>query len=386
MSKYRKKFAPTKDGFQEVWDSMQDPTIEQIIAGVQAHKPTKAQLLEKIKYFRDSRSTIDIELNRLAEYSEDYNKLWAAKNIYHFGTTEALHNRTKSQCKRWSDMLELTSPRYNKNAVPEGVEQTVFKASYLTKKTYELDIWGPASYGTIIYDLKEELDFIVSHLGEGEQLCKDTIAREQEIDNDPEQKKQLYERQYREEEERNQETIDDYCNGGNISDRNVLYQKMLEYDDHNDFINDYFHGPSTSQFSRFVVVDSTMKALQRNVSPKARRLLGNDINKIMRIDHAIDHLDQLLDVKPSGQFEPLSIVQCIRWCEVLPSTRKHRDNERIFYEEYLKSNYHGTHTWPAWNTVFTHRQSMGDDEHQRKLDAASFDKKFKDICCKEDAE
>ena len=158
---------------------------------------------------------------------------------------------------------------------------------------------------------------------------------------------------------------------------------MLEYDDRNDFINDNFHGPSTSQFSRFVVVDATMNALKRNVSPVARRLLGNDINKIMRIDHAIDHLDQLLDVKPSGQFEPLSIVQCIRWCEVLPSTRKHRDNERIFYEDYLKPNYQGTHTWPAWNTVFTHRQSMGNDERQRKLDAASFDKKFKDFMGRE---
>lgn len=277
-------------------------------------------------------------------------------------------------------MLELTSPRYNKNAVPQGVEQSVYESSYLTKKPYELDLWGPASYGTILYDLKEELDFIVSHLGEGEQLCKDTMAREEEIDNDPEQKKQLYERQYREEEERNQDTIDDYCNGGNICDRNELYQKMLEYDDRDGFINDNFHGPSTSQFSRFVVVDSTMNALQRNVSPKARRLLGNDINKILLVNHAIDNLDKLLDVKPSGQFKPLDIVQFIRWCEVLPSTRKHRDNERIFYEEYLKSNYHGTHTWPAWNTVFTHRQSMGDDEHQRKLDAASFDKKFKTVC------
>ena len=101
-------------------------------------------------------------------------------------------------------MLELTSPRYKKNAVPQGVEQSVYKASYLTKKPYELDLWGPASYGTIIYELKEELDFIVSHLGEGEQLCKDTMAREEEIDNDPVQKKQLYEKQYREEEERNQ--------------------------------------------------------------------------------------------------------------------------------------------------------------------------------------
>ena len=80
MSKYRKKFSPTKDGFQEVWDSMQDPTIEQVMAGVQAHKPTKEQLLEKIKYFRNSRSTIDIELNRLANYSEDYNKLLTIAN------------------------------------------------------------------------------------------------------------------------------------------------------------------------------------------------------------------------------------------------------------------------------------------------------------------
>lgn len=386
MSRYKKTFEPTKDGFQEVWDSMQDPTIEQLMAGIQAHRPTREQLLEKIRYFRNSRSTIDIELNRLADYSEDYNELWAAKNIYHFGTTEALQNRTKSQCKRWAEMLELTSPRFNRKAAPQGVEQSVYKASYLTKKPLELDIWGPASYGTIIYDLKEELDFIISHLEDGEQLCKDTLAREEEIDNDPDQKKQLYERQYREEEERNQETIDEYCNDGNISDRNTLYQKMLEYDDRNDFINDNFHGPSTSQFSRFVVVDSTMNALKRNVSPVAKRLLGNDINKIMQVNHAIEHLDQLLDIKPGGQFDPVSIVQCIRWCEVLPSALSHRDNERVFYEDYLKPNYHGAHKWPAWTTVFTNRKSMGDDEHQIKLDAASFDKKYKEVCGKDDTE
>ncbi len=386
MSRYKKKFEPTKDGFQEVWDSMQDPTIEQLMAGIQAHRPTREQLLEKIRYFRNSRSTIDIELNRLADYSEDYNELWAAKNIYHFGTTEALQNRTKSQCKRWAEMLELTSPRFNRKAAPQGVEQSVYKASYLTKKPLELDIWGPASYGTIIYDLKEELDFIISHLEDGEQLCKDTLAREEEIDNDPDQKKQLYERQYREEEERNQETIEEYCNDGNISDRNTLYQKMLEYDDRNDFINDNFHGPTTSQFSRFVVVDSTMNALNRNVSPVARRLLGNDINKIMQVNHAIEHLDQLLDIKSGGQFNPVSIVQCIRWCEVLPSALSHRDNERVFYEDYLKPSYHGTHKWPAWTTVFTNRKSMGDDEHQIKLDAASFDKKYKEVCGKDDTE
>ena len=96
-----------------------------------------------------------------------------------------------------------------------------------------------------------------------------------------------------------------------------------------------------------------MNALKRNVPPLARRLLGKDDDKILQVNHAIDNLDQLLGIKPGGQFDPLSIVQCIRWCEVIPSTRKHRDNERLFYEEYLKPNYHGIYTWPAWNTVFT---------------------------------
>ena len=59
-----------------------------------------------------------------------------------------------------------------------------------------------------------------------------------------------------------------------------------------------------------------MKALNKNVPPLAKCLLGNNDNKIMLVNYAIEHLDQLLGVKPGGQFEPLDIVQFIRWCEV----------------------------------------------------------------------
>lgn len=380
MSNYRKKFAPTKDGFQEVWDSMQDPSIEQVIAGIQAKKPTKEELLEKIKYFRNSRSTLDIELYRLSDYAVDYNSLYAAKNIYHFGTTEGLQNRTKSQCKRWSEMLEFTSPRYNKKAAPPGVEQTVYKASYLTHKPYELDLWGPASYGTLIYDLKTELDFIVSHMEEGEHMCQDVMVQEELINKDPERKKQLYEKQYREEEERNQDTIDDYCQAGNVSVDNQLYKKMLDYENREEFVNDNFHGPSTSQFARFVIIDSTLYALEQNISPIEKRLLGDDFGKIKRVRDAIAHLDILLNVKSDGQFDSISIVQFISWCAVLPSIKSHHDNEHDFYEKYLKQNYTGQHTWPAWNTVFNRRKTVGLDVNQRRLDGASFQSVFSKKC------
>jgi len=377
MSGYRKKFEPTKDGFQEVWDSMQDPTIEQVMAGIQMKKPTKEQLLQKIKYFRESRSLLEIELYHLSDYASDYNNKYAAKNLYSFGVTEGLQNRTKSQCKRWSEMLELTSPRYKKSAVPPGVEQSVYQASYLTHKPYEQDMWGPASYGTLVYDLKTELDFIVSRMDNGEHLCKDVIAREEEIDNDPILKKQLYEKQYREEEERNSETISAYCNEGRINTDHPVYQKMLSYDNREVFVNENLHKFRDSEYARFVIIDSTQNALGMNITPIEKRLLGNDFDKISRVRDAITNLNHLLDVKPSGQFDPISIVQCIRWCGILPSTKKHHDNEHDFYEKYLKPNYKGNHTWPAWNTIFTCRKTIGCSTQQIKLDASSFDTKYK---------
>ena len=360
---------------------MQDPTIEQLMAGIQSKKGlSREKLLEKIAYFRNSRSTIDIELNRLAVYAEDYNEVWAAKNTYNFGTTEALQNRTKSQCKRWSEMLELTSPRYRASAASPGKEQTVYKASYLTKTSYELDLWGPASYGTLIYELKEELDFIVDHMEDGEHLCKDVIKQEAAIDQDPEYKKELFERQYRAEFERSSETIERYCKEGFVNTSSPLYQRMLTFENRDDFINNDFHKRSSSQFSDFVITDATVKLQEREISPIERRLLGDDFEKICRVRSALEHADELLGVKPGGQFEPLDIIECIRWCDVLPSTKQHKDNEHEFYEKYMKLMYKGTHTWPAWPTVFNHRKSLGDTAVQRRLDAQSFNKKFQLIC------
>jgi hypothetical protein len=221
---------------------------------------------------------------------------------------------------------------------------------------------------------------------DGEHMCQDVMAQEEEINSDPNRKKLLYEKQYREEEERNQESIDDYCREGNICADNPLYKRMLDYETRDEFINDNFHGPSTSQFARYVIVDSTLKSLQTDITPLEKRLLGFDFEKVLRVRRAIENLDTLLEVKKSGQFESLAIVQFIRWCDILPSTKSHHDNEHDFYEKYLKPGYNGHHTWPAWNTVFTNRKAVGYDELQRRLDAASFERKYKEVCGVEKSE
>ena len=379
---YKDKVAPTKDGFQELWDSQQDPTIEQVMIGIQSNKTKRKQLLEIIRYFRDSHSILDIELDRYAEYTSDYNDKYAVSHQYNLGTTQALMNRTQSQNKRWREMLKITAPRYNKNAKPEGVEQSLYEASYLThnNQPYEADIWGPASYGTLVYDLHDELTFIIDHLEEGKRMTQSVMSKEELIDQDPEWKEQLFNDQYMKVEEKMADTIESYSKKGIVNTDNPFYKKMLSYDDPKEGISNNFHKPSETQFSDFVVTTATLKLLRQEISPLEHRMLGDNIDHIRLVRMAMEHVDELLTVKPGGQYDSTDIVSLIYWCEVRPSTRNHKDNEREFYERFIKSTAKATHSWPAWNTVFTRRKTIGTSPEQRRAESSAFDRTFEAVC------
>ena len=85
---YREKIAPTRDGFQELWDSFQEPTIEMLMAGIQSRKTTAEQLLKITGEMRSSHTLLDKELYRLGTLSRDYNEKWAPKKTYQYGVTE----------------------------------------------------------------------------------------------------------------------------------------------------------------------------------------------------------------------------------------------------------------------------------------------------------
>lgn len=379
---YKEKIDPTREGFQELWDSMQDPSIEQVMIGIQSNKTKRKKLLETIQYFRNSRSTLDIELDRYAEFTKDYNDKYATSQTYDLGTTEVLMSRTQSQNKRWREMLKITAPRYSKTAKPDGMEQSLYEASYLTHNSqpYEQDIWGPASYGTLVYDLHEELTFIINHLEDGKRMTQSTLKKEELIDQDPEWKEQLYYDQYRAVEEKAADTIERYSKAGIINTDTPLYQEMLKYDDPKIGISKNFHKRSETQFVDYVVTSSTLKILQQDISPLEHRLLGDDFDKIQLVRMAMEHVDELLGVKPGGSYGCPDIVKMLSWCDVLPSTKKHKDNEHVFYEKYMKAMAKATHRWPAWNTVFSCRNTIGISARQKELDSADFDRKFEEVC------
>lgn len=211
-------------------------------------------------------------------------------------------------------------------------------------------------------------------------MTQDVMAKEELIDQDPEWKELLFNDQFTKIEEKMADTIERYSQAGVVNTDSPFYKKMLSYDNQKEGISQNFHKPSETQFSDFVVATATLKLLKQDISPLEHRLLGDNIDHIRLVRLAMEHIDELLSLKPGGQYESIDIVSFIYWCEVRPSIRKHKDNERVFYERYIKPTAKAAHSWPAWNTVFTRRNTIGRSVEQRRAESIVFDRKIAAIC------
>ena len=348
---YKDKLDPTIDGFQELWNSMQNPTIERLIAGIQSKRTKPEHILKLTRELRDSHSILDSELYRLGTFAQDYNSLWATNQTYDFGTTGQLQKKTQSQAKRWRDLCKMTAPRYRATLKDASEPQSLYDATYLNHRPYEQDLWGPASYGTLITDLYDELCVIVDHLDEGKRLCEDVLEKEELIDNDPDWKEELYDTQYRVAEEDLREDIEKHYHDNLVDTDNPMYQKMMTYPSERDFKSGEFHKRNKRQFYAHVITMSTLKMQENQVNPTENLLWGDNFEKIKLVRFAVIHADQLLKAKPGGKFDSDSIVEMLKWCDVQPSTKRHKDNEHILFN-YIVQNYNGIHRWPAWSNVF----------------------------------
>jgi len=384
MSKYREKVKPTKEGLDELDESTRHVTIDRLIAGIKCKKTDRKKLLELTAHFRNRHSLEDSELDRLSEFAQDYNDLYATKNNKCFGTEEILLNKRQSQYKSWREMLIITSPRHKPSPRDAENPESIYEASFLTYRPYEKDIWGPASYGNLVYDLWNELGIIVDHMEDGKRLCKDVMDKEEEINKDPEWKEQLFWNQYHALEEKNHDTIEDHRKKGIANTDNPVYKKMLTYPSINHYAQNHFHDPSEGQFSDFVTTHSSLTLQGNDITGIESLLLGNDFEKIKLLRFAVDHAEDLLSVK-GRKFDKMDTLILIKWCRVRKSIRRHKDNEHVLYN-YITERHDNnqnrrdnTITFRVWTNIFDLRQQLGDDEITWKKTIEQLDKKIKEL-------
>ena len=353
---YREKIAPTGDGFQELWDSIQNPTIEMLMAGIQSKRTTKEQILNFTGELRACHTLLDKELMRLGDFTKDYNSKWATKKTYSYGITEELQAKSQSQLKRWQKMLKITSPRCPSQNT-SITQPSIYTASYLTHRPYELDIWGPASYGTLMYDLFDEMNTLIDHLEEGKRLCQDTMQKEQEIDNDPEWKEEIHDKQFQQIAEQNRDIIEKRYKNGVTDTDNRIYKEMVSSKSKLDFKSNGFHKYHEQECVEYVVTVSTLKLQKNDISPKENQLFGDNFGKIKLLRFVIVHLDELLVTRKNGKFDKYATVELIKFFAPNKSMKKHEDNERVLFE-HIKENYKGSSRWYGWPSIFTLNQTV----------------------------
>ena len=361
MGGYRDKVELSKKGLDELDDSTRNASIDRLIAGIQSRKTKPEDLLKLIAHFRNRHSLEDAELYRLGNFSKDYNKLWATDCNRCFNKEEMMLSKRQSQYKSWREMLKITTPRFKARHNEKDNPQSLYEASFLTYRPYEPDLWGPASYGTLMYDLHNELEIIVNHMQDGRQLCNDMMNEEAEIDKDDERKEQLFWDQYRTIAERNKETIEYHSEKGIVNTENPVYMKMLTYPDSiTGLAHNEFHNRSITQMSDFVITHSTL-VNQNNIStPDESTLFGNDFDKIKVFRFAAEHAEELISVK-GDKFDKYDTLYLIKWLNPLKSTKLHVDNERVLFDN-IRMRYKGDVKWRGWPTIFDLRKSVGYSE------------------------
>ncbi len=374
---YKEKVDPTEKGFDELDESTRHATIERLIAGIQAKKTKPEDILKLTEHFRKRHSMEDGELYRLGVFSKDYNKLWATKHNRCHGSHEVMLSKRQSQYKSWREILKATTPRFKPRPNEAENPQSLYDASYLTYRPYELDMWGPASYGTLVYDLWNELDIIVNHMQDGRQLCNDIMAEEAAIDKDPERKEQLFWAQYWSVAEKNHDTIEYHIKKGIVNTDNPVYKKMLAYPNTiTDLAQNDFHVPSETQMSDFVVLHQTLIVQENEITHQESELLGNNFEKIKLLRFAVEHLDELLP-KKGQRFDKLYTLIFIKWCHVLKSGKR-KDNEHELFN-YIRGHYIGYSKFYGWPSLFELRNSLGSSENVWKQDVAAFNEKLTNL-------
>lgn len=369
MGKYREKVDPTAEGLDELDESTRNATIERLIAGIQCKRTKPEKLMELTQHFRNRQSIEEKELYRLGDMSEGYNRKWATNYNRRFGTEGVMLTKRQSQYKSWREMLKFTSPRYN-----EKEPDSIYTASFLTHRPYEQDLWGPASYGRLVYDLWEVMGNTINRMEDGRQLCDDMVTEENEIDQDPERKEELFWEQYNKEAERNRDTIELHAQKGIVDTEHPEYKKMLSYPDGiTDYARNDFHKPSETNFSGFVVTNETLAIQNNDITHIESKLFGRNIQRIMRVRFLIDHLEELLSL--NGQrFDKVETMYFIKWCNPKKSPKR-KDNEHVLFKYIVERKRGGKLRFYGWPSLFGLRKQMVDSEDVWKKPVAALNKK-----------
>ena len=363
------KVPETREGLQTLLDRAMGASDERLVAGIQCKRTKVADVQKITARLRDSRSILEGELIRLAEFAQVFNKLYATKDNTWFDSAKIMLKKLQSHYLRWREMLKFTSPRKSRKHRHgrRTPEPTIYETtSFNTNLPFQGDFFGLASYNWQVKELKLELEKFLSDMVNGIELCQSMLNEEDTIKKDPKWIKDIYEDCYNMTVAKNRDTIDWLVSIGRANTDNPLYQLMLTYKSKDKFIQEQFHKHSDVRFNDYVFADVVTTLMNNNISAVEQQLWGRDYDKIRMVRFVIAHFDELFTATGRRGYSGIDLMNFIVWCNVRKDVEVREDVERILYD-YLRENYKGSTHMVGWSSVFDSRKLFPDGGDQRDV-------------------
>lgn len=378
---YIEKLPENKDGLQELWETTQPFSDERFVAGIQCKNPDRKKIIKKTADLRKSRNILEPELIRLAEFAQTFNKKWATKNNKAFDSASIMLKKIHSTHKRWREVLKMCTPRFNQNAYRKDNIPSIYRASILTFRSYVPDAFGLQSYDYYVDELYDEVTRLLIDLVQGLRLCFSVMRDEEAISQNKEWIKEIFNDCYDLTVESSRDTIEKMLQLEIIDTNNPVYQKMLQYDNRDEFIREQFHKFSESQFNDFVIIDVVMKLKKNNITKEELQLWGEDYETIKRVRYALAHLHKLSKMDKNNTFRSKSLLEFIVWCRPkidrfnIEEGKRKIDIDHLIYD-YLNKTKPTGFVFVKWNSVFTERLKCIGRKENFQLKADSFEIRF----------
>lgn len=361
-------------GFNMLFEAARAFEEENVLEGILACHFTHKKLEQTLNLVRMYQARLNIESMDLAEFSVNFIEQYATNHNECFRITEKLVRRIGTTFTGSIKLFRKFCPVVHRKLDGTGNVVPVLDYSRLTCRQFHGQLFGPEAYSNLVQTLLFEISTFFYHLVTTLTLCKDMIRREEEVMGDDKRLREIFDKSCDEALRGLRELNDALGQMKCVSEEEL--RKHRENACHmKEWLSSNYHAHDKKWLIREAYLYRLAAGSQHGLDDLASILWAKNPEWGRKVCDIIPKLDSLnIHYKHSkkaemegkkGTFDTREMVYLIKWSAVSHMSDDGKEvidenNERRFYEHFLRANYKGDYLLPSWQAVCRERKYLNE--------------------------
>lgn len=355
-------------GFNQIFNAAREFEELNVLEAIIACKFDIRKIEKTLSLVRIYQTRLNIESMDLVAFSENFIEEYATDNNKCFRITEKLVRRIGTTITGSMKIFRRFCP-VRRNIDSAGNIVPTLDYSRLTFRQFYGQFFGVEAYITSVQTLLHELSTFFYHLVSILKLCKDMIQKEEEVKENYDRLKAIFEKSCDEVLKSVHDVYNTFGDIKLISDEELAKRKknarpMKEW------LSKEYHAHDKQWLKREGYIYRLTSGREYGLDEKASVLWANNpkwgskvrdtIPKLDSLNIPFKHSTKAKEQNKKGTFDAREMVYLIKWSGVSSmstdgKTVINEANERQFYF-YLQEQYHGEYVLPSWQAVCRERK------------------------------